>query len=106
MDTPEFEMFGRSRDLAHVVDMRVPAHHARKGVGKALWKAAEDWALRRGAVEIRVETQDVNVPACRFYQAMGSELRSARDDVYGPDCDEWQLIWAKKPRRTENVGRS
>ena len=65
------------------------------GVGRTLWRAAEDWARRRGLVEMRVETQDINVPACRFYQAMGCSLIALDADAYGADIPEVQLIWGK-----------
>jgi GNAT superfamily N-acetyltransferase len=93
--TPEFELLEGRNDLAHVVDIRVAPDYRSAGVGRGLWKAAEDWSRRRGAVEMGVETQDVNVPACRFYQAMGCSLLAWDADAYGPGINEIQLIWGK-----------
>jgi GNAT superfamily N-acetyltransferase len=36
------------------------------GIGAALFRAAERWAVARGARWLKVETQNVNVAACRF----------------------------------------
>lgn len=34
----------------------------------------QDWSRKRGLPKLEVETQNVNIPACRFYQRMGFEL--------------------------------
>jgi GNAT superfamily N-acetyltransferase len=43
------------------------------GVGSALFRAAEDWSRRRGCRTLKVETQNINLPACRFYVHMGEQ---------------------------------
>jgi ribosomal protein S18 acetylase RimI-like enzyme len=43
----------------------------------------------------RVETQQINVPACRFYQRHGFVLETVRPDVYPGLPEEVQLRWAK-----------
>ena len=47
---------------------------ARAWCGKALFKAAEDWARRHACTQLKIETQNINVPACRFYHAVGARL--------------------------------
>ena len=82
-------------DLAVLWDIRVSPAARGRGVGCALFVAAEQWAMGQGCRELRVETQDVNVPACRFYLAMGCALRSVHRDVY-PECPhEVQYFWTK-----------
>jgi hypothetical protein len=44
---------------------------------------------------IKVETQDINVPACRFYGRMGYELIETNRNAYPEFPDEVQLIWQK-----------
>jgi GNAT superfamily N-acetyltransferase len=83
---------GRS-DLAVLWDVRVAPEFRGRGVGRALFLAACSWARDRGCTELKVETQNVNAPACRLYAAMGCELRVARADAY-PGCPgETQLLW-------------
>ena len=46
----------------------------RQGVGTALVRHAEAWGVARGCTELKIETQDINVPACRLYAARGCRL--------------------------------
>jgi GNAT superfamily N-acetyltransferase len=85
-------------DLVHLMDLRVLPEARQSGVGTGLWAAVEAWAIRKGSLELHVETQDINVPACKFYQKMGCHLIKATKDAYGPDYDEVQLIWGKNLR--------
>lgn len=94
--SPDFDLLDHRDDMAHVVDIRVAPLARRNGIGRRLWEAAEAWSRQRGVTEIRVETQDINVPACRFYQANGCSLLSWSEEAYGQDVDEIQLIWGKK----------
>jgi GNAT superfamily N-acetyltransferase len=88
---------GRS-DLAVLWDIRVAPDARGQGVGRALFEAAETWALTRGCRELKVETQNVNVPACRFYAALGCQLRVVRDHAYPPCPGESQYLWYKTLR--------
>jgi hypothetical protein len=47
-------------------------------------------------VQLEVETQNNNVAACRFYAAMGCELRSIDRLAYPDLPDEAQLVWTKR----------
>jgi hypothetical protein len=40
-----------------------------------------------------VETQNINVPACRFYAAQGCELRGIHPNTYPELPHEVQLLW-------------
>jgi ribosomal protein S18 acetylase RimI-like enzyme len=85
---------GRS-DLAVLWDIRVAPSFRGRGVGRALFEAVEASAGARGCVELEVETQNINVSACRFYAALGCQLRTVRTDAY-PSCPgEDQLLWYK-----------
>ncbi len=99
-DAPVLEILEGRRDLASVWDLRVAPSARGRGVGRALWGAALEWARGRGCVETRVETQDVNVAACRFYRAMGCSLVSVEPGAYpgvssgvSPGLDEARLVW-------------
>ncbi|AIE83647.1 GNAT family N-acetyltransferase [Fimbriimonas ginsengisoli] len=93
-NSPGCDMLEGRSDLAVVFDLRV-AHEARgRAIGRALFSEAAKWAKERGCKELRVETQDVNVGACRFYAAIGCHLHSVELGAYGPDLDEAKLIWS------------
>jgi len=51
---------------------------AYRGVGIPLFRYAAEWSRKRGCQQMKVETQNVNVPACRFYQRMGCQLGEIR----------------------------
>lgn len=96
LDTPEVEMLEGRRDLAVIWDLRVRPEWRGRGVGSGLVQAADVWARRRGCRELKVETQDIDVPACRLYVARGFSLRQVRPDAY-PECPgETQLLWSKR----------
>ena len=76
-------------------DIRVSPHVRRAGVGTALFRRAEQWASQHGRRGLEVETQSINVPACRFYERHGCFLRAANRDAYPEFPDEVQLIWRK-----------
>jgi hypothetical protein len=40
-----------------------------------------------------VETQNINVPACRFYARQGCVLGAIHPDAYPDLPDEVQLLW-------------
>jgi GNAT superfamily N-acetyltransferase len=63
-------------DLAVLWDIR--SHPAYRGVGIPLFRYAARWAKKRGCSQMKIETQNVNVPACRFYQRMGCQLGEIR----------------------------
>ncbi len=88
---PGFDMLEGRTDIAVLVDIRVRAEAQRKGVGAALFNAAKRWAEDRGCREMKIETQDVNVAACRFYRAMGCSVGSVNAHAY--DLPETQVIW-------------
>ena len=98
MDAPEIEMLGGSRDVALLWDIRVASSHRRRGVGAALLAAVEDRARARGARTLLVETQDINVAACRFYANAGFALWAVDGDAYPELPDEMQLLWCKALR--------
>lgn len=83
---------------ACVEDLGVEARHRRRGVAQRLMEAAVTWARQRGLAGLMLETQDTNVPACRFYQHVGFELGgidrllySAQDGLQGETALFWYL---------------
>lgn len=84
-------------DLGVLWDLRIADPFKRQGVGSALFKAAVDWCDSQGLKQMKIETQNVNVPACRFYAAMGCQLRGIIHHSYAsegsPIADEIQFHW-------------
>jgi GNAT superfamily N-acetyltransferase len=74
-------------------DLRVAPEWRGRGVGSALFRASERWAAARGWRAFLVETQDVNVGACRFYARVGCRLESYEPDAYDAMPGEARLIW-------------
>lgn len=93
--TGGIELLGEQHDLAVLWDIRVAPQCRLAGVGRALFEAAEQWARLQGYRELLVETQNVNVPACRFYQRHECTLVTANHDVYVEFPEEIQLLWSK-----------
>ena len=94
-DTPGLEMLGGRRDVAVLWDIRVLPARRRQGIGARLFRAAEGWARSVGCRRLVVETQDVNVDACRFYARQGCTLASIDPHAYPGLPGEAQLIWHK-----------
>ena len=80
-------------DLAVLWDIRVKPDFRGTSAGKALFAAAADWARERKCTEMKIETQNINVPACRFYAAIGAELWSINRFAYPDMPEETQLLW-------------
>ena len=82
-------------DLAVIWDIRVSPSVRERGIGTALLHAAENWAQEQGYRSLRVETQNINVAACRLYVAQGCALTAVNRGAYPQLPDEIQLIWEK-----------
>jgi GNAT superfamily N-acetyltransferase len=96
---PDVDMLERRSDVALLWDIRVAPAHRGTGVGSALLEQVEAWARENDAQWIEVETQDINVPACRFYARHGFELRVVNPDAYAELPNETQLLWYKRLAR-------
>lgn len=91
--TPGLHLLEGRRDLAVLWDIRVAPEARGHGVGAALFRAAAAWAAARGSRQLKVETQNVNVPACRFYARQGCVLGSIHRFAYPALPHEVQLLW-------------
>lgn len=67
-----------------------------RGVGSALVRNAAEIAARRGARSLRVETQQINVAACRFYAHHGFRLERVTRGAYHDLPGETQLLWSRE----------
>jgi ribosomal protein S18 acetylase RimI-like enzyme len=101
LDTPGVDLLEGRSDLAVLWDIRVVPDRRGHGIGTALFRAAEAFAAARGCSDLKTETQNTNVPACRFYQRQGCVLRTVNRFSYPALPDEIQLIWMKSLRSTD-----
>jgi GNAT superfamily N-acetyltransferase len=94
-DGPTVELLEGRRDLALLWDLRVASSHRGRGIGTTLFATATAWAREQGCRELLVETQDINVPACRFYARRGCRLAAVRPHAYAQFPEETQLLWRR-----------
>ena len=94
-NTPGVDMLEDRVDLAALWDVRVATHVRRRGIGAQLFCAVETWARSRGCRQLKIETQNTNVAACRFYERMGCTLRGIHRFAYPGLPNETQLLWYK-----------
>jgi len=81
------------KDTAVLWDLRVHPSARREKVGSRLFDAAAAWARAKGFRYLCVETQSINVAACRFYASRGCMLVSVNTLAYAEFPDEAELIW-------------
>ena len=95
-NTPEVRLLDGRRDLALLWDLRVSPEARGRGIGTALFRQAAEWSRARGCRQMKVETQNINVPACRFYAAQGCRLGALHRYAYAADpalAHETMLLW-------------
>ena len=83
-------------DLAVLWDIRVDSAHRSKGTGKLLFQAAMDFAISKNCNMLKIETQNTNVPACKFYKSMGCTLEKITLHAYSEFPNEIQFFWYNK----------
>jgi ribosomal protein S18 acetylase RimI-like enzyme len=93
--TPDLHMLGGRGEVAVLWDIRVSPRDRAGGIGSGLFRAAGDRAGARGCRWLKIETQNVNVAARRFYQKMGCALGTSDRFAYPGQPGEVQLLWWK-----------
>jgi len=94
--TEDVNMLSGRDDLAVLWDLRVDGAYKRQGIGKALFDMAADWSRDQGLVQMKIECQNVNVPAVNFYHKQGAVLCAIDEYAYYSQPayrHETQLIW-------------
>ncbi len=84
------------KDLAVLWDIRVHPDARGRGIGAQLFRHAADWARGQGYGQLGLETQSVNVAACRFYARQGCILGAIHRYGYAgvPNvAHEVMLLW-------------
>lgn len=82
--------------FAIIRDIAVDPPCRRQGVGRRLIEQAVGWARVRGLPGVMLETQHINVPACRLYESCGFVLGGFDAYLYRgvmPGTREIALFW-------------
>jgi GNAT superfamily N-acetyltransferase len=82
-------------DQAVLWDIRIAPGWRGKGIGSVLLAACEKWAKSKSCIRLKIETQNINVVACKFYAKQGYQLVAVHALAYPELPDEIQLIWNK-----------
>ena len=99
-DTPGIHMLEGRKNLAVLWDIRVSPSVRRSGVGTRLLEQAIEYARACGCSVLKVESQNTNPAACRFYAKSGLQLGGLRSGGYAEYPDEVQLLWYLDLRST------
>jgi len=81
---------------ARLWNIAIDRAYRRQGLGRELMRRALAWARSENLRAVWLETQTNNLPACRFYQAMGFKLCGIDDHFYSNDdigVKEVAIFW-------------
>jgi GNAT superfamily N-acetyltransferase len=95
-DTPGVHKLEGRKNIAALWDIRVHPDYRHSGIGARLFQSAVAWARKRNCRFLKVETQNNNVPACRFYAKQGCVLGVINRYGYDDFPDEAELVWYKE----------
>ena len=94
--TKEIIMLGGRDDLCLLWDIRVDDSYKRRSVGSKLFEMVIAWARDKGIRQMKIECQNINLPAIRLYHKYGAVLCALDEYFYydDPDCrEEVALLW-------------
>ncbi|EPY13450.1 MULTISPECIES: GNAT family N-acetyltransferase [Paenibacillus] len=84
--------------FALIEHIQVAAAWRHKGIGTALLKTAVEWAMQNNCAGLMLETQDVNIQACRLYAKYGFVIGAVDNMMYAnfATAKERAIIWYYK----------
>lgn len=94
--TEGVHMLDARDDISVLWDLRVAQSHQRQGIGQKLFDMAAGWSRQQGLKQMKIECQNVNAAACRFYHRQGAVLQRIDAQAYAAQPEvahEVQLIW-------------
>lgn len=93
--TPGLVTWEARANVAILWDLRIAPAYRRQSVATSLLRAICVWAREAGCTELKVETQNTNPAACKFYMRHGFTLVRAQPGAYAKFPEELQLVWRK-----------
>lgn len=93
-NTKEINMLEGREDLTVLWDIRIDEEYRNRGIGHQLLNTCKKKAKELNCNRIKIETQNNNVEACKFYVNQGAELTSFKEHCYKDFPDEIQFIWS------------
>ncbi|MUT68555.1 GNAT family N-acetyltransferase [Paenibacillus sp. NEAU-GSW1] len=83
---------------AYVEDIGVSKNWRQMGIGTKLLEKAVQWAKQNNHIGLMLETQDVNVSACRFYARNNFIIGGVDRMLYSkfPTANEKAIFWYHK----------
>lgn len=83
---------------AFIEDIAVSKEFRCKGIGKQLIYKAIEWAREKDLCGLMLETQDVNLIACRFYSKIGFQIGAVDTMLYANfgSANEKAVFWYMK----------
>jgi len=94
--TKKIHMLSGRDDLAVLWDIRVDDAYKHQGISQALFDMAVIWSRSQGLRQMKIECQNNNVPAVKFYHKQGAILSAIDEYAYYNELKyrhEAQLIW-------------
>lgn len=79
------------RGLGCLVRIGVMPGNAGKGIGKMLFRAADDFWKKRQTRKVRTCVSSINPGALKFYESCGFHVEATLKDHFFPGVDEHQL---------------
>ena len=76
-DAPPFNSL-TPRKFAYINDFGVASRHNRKGIGKKMFNACQEWAKIKGATTLELNVWEFNKGAISFYESLGMETVSRK----------------------------
>ena len=94
--TKGVHMLAGRDDLAVLWDIRVAEAYKHQGVGQRLFDMAKAWTKEQNLAQMKIECQNNNVPAVKFYHKQGAVLSEINEYAYYSEPEyrnETQFIW-------------
>jgi len=92
----EVNMLSGRNDLAVLWDIRVDENYKRQKIGQKLFDMAVGWSRIHGLLQMKIECQNNNIPAVKFYHKQGAVLSAIDEYAYYNEPEyrhETQFIW-------------
>ncbi|MBI9011448.1 MAG: GNAT family N-acetyltransferase [Clostridiales bacterium] len=93
-NTKEINMLEGREDLTVLWDIRIDKDYRNKGIGHQLVNTCKKVSKELNCNRLKIETQNINVSACKFYVRQGAELTSFKEHCYEEYPNEIQFIWS------------